>query len=131
MTGVPGRSGAGPHGLTVRGGRLMAHSRRVAPATALALRAGAREVLPYPGCDLPGCLRGAEHAGVVAGPDMSSQPGGEALVLGDDRLFGGAAPGGPAAEPFGYDVIGAVQGAEADRADELAAWQGLQLAGQQ
>jgi hypothetical protein len=53
------------------------------------------------------------------------------LVLGDCRLFGGAAPGGPAAESFRYHRIGAVEGAEADRADELAAGQGLQLAGQQ
>lgn len=53
---------------------------------------------------------------VVAGPDAGSQPVGKALVLGDDRLLEGAAPGGPAAEPLGYDVIGAVEGAEADRA---------------
>lgn len=32
-------------------------------------------------------------------------------------------------EPFGYDVIRAVEGAEADRADELAARQRLQVAG--
>ena len=63
---------------------------------------------------------------------MGSQPGGEALVLGDYRLFGGAASGGSAVEPFGYDVIGAVQGSEeADLADQLAPGQGSQLAGQQ
>lgn len=50
---------------------------------------------------------------------------------GDRVLGGGAAPGGPAAEPAGQDGVGAVEGAEADGADELAGGERLQLAGQQ
>src|SRR5215469_1753154 len=85
----------------------------------------------YPGGDALGRLGGGELAGVVAGLDVRPQPGGEPLVPGDRVLGGGAAPGGPGAEPAGEDGVGAVQGAEADGADELAGGERLQLAGHQ
>ena len=67
----------------------------------------------------------------VAGLDSRPQPGSEPLVPGDRFVGGGAAPGGPAAEPAGEFGVGAVEEAEADGADELAGGERLPLIGHQ
>src|SRR5258708_4298364 len=73
-------------------------------------RVGIVHASAYPGGDALGCLSGGELAGVAAGLDVRPQPGGEPLVLGDCLLGGGAAPGGPAAEPVSENGVGAVEG---------------------